>query len=46
MAKNVRNRYSSFGGVMLWDADTAYSKYIYFTSLKQSDHRSVIPSDR
>jgi len=25
MAKSVQNKYSSFGGVMLWDADTAHS---------------------
>lgn len=27
IARDTQKRYSSFGGVMLWDADTAYSKH-------------------
>lgn len=28
LARDTQKRYSSFGGVMLWDADAAYSKII------------------
>lgn len=28
LARATQKKYSSFGGVMLWDADTAYSKII------------------
>lgn len=28
VAKDARKKYSSFGGVMLWDADMAYSAFI------------------
>lgn len=27
IAQDTKNRYSSFGDVTLWDADTAYSKH-------------------
>jgi chitinase len=30
IAKDAQDRYSSFGGVMLWDADVAYSKLHMF----------------
>ena len=28
VARAVQKNYTSFGGVMLWDVDTAYSKFI------------------
>ena len=33
----VQQKYSSFGGVMLWDADTAYSE----SPARDSTHRDV-----
>ncbi|KIM47133.1 glycoside hydrolase family 18 protein, partial [Hebeloma cylindrosporum] len=33
VARDTQKKYSSFGGVMLWDADTAYSKIIVSPSI-------------
>ncbi|KXN83592.1 Chitinase 1, partial [Leucoagaricus sp. SymC.cos] len=36
MAKSVRSKYSSFGGIMLWDADTAYTNDRFDLKIKDA----------
>ncbi|KAF8649840.1 hypothetical protein AX16_005603 [Volvariella volvacea WC 439] len=36
VAKNAQQRYSSFGGVMLWDADQAYTNNRYDVAIKNA----------
>lgn len=50
LAKNTRQKYSSFGGVMLWDMDTSYTNNRFDKAIKQamvSDSADVAlpPSD-
>ncbi|KAF8168275.1 glycoside hydrolase superfamily [Crassisporium funariophilum] len=44
---DAQKRYSSFGGVMLWDADTAYTNNRYHISVKNaiSDRSGAPPRD-
>jgi hypothetical protein len=43
VARDAQNRYSSFGGIMLWDADSAYSKQLtaYFHSFFLKHHTFI-----
>ncbi|KAF8640779.1 hypothetical protein AX17_000428 [Amanita inopinata Kibby_2008] len=36
IARDAKKRYSSFGGVMLWDADTAYHNHRYDVAIKKA----------
>lgn len=37
MAKSLQDKYSSFGGVMLWDADTAFSECLLLWMMEMSE---------
>ncbi|KAG6815860.1 hypothetical protein H0H87_010716 [Tephrocybe sp. NHM501043] len=43
IAKNAQKQYSSFGGVMLWDADVAYSNNRYDRVIKNALTGGAVP---
>ncbi|KDR84818.1 hypothetical protein GALMADRAFT_233211 [Galerina marginata CBS 339.88] len=46
IARDAQKRYSSFGGIMLWDADSAYTNNKYHVTVKNSIRdQSGAPSD-
>ncbi|RDB28431.1 Chitinase 2 [Hypsizygus marmoreus] len=45
VARDAQKRYSSFGGVMLWDADVAYSNNRYDLAIKNALTDGVVKPD-